>query len=533
MAGQFFTRLSLRTFMFALTGLVAFFWLIGFLYATLRVKEMQTLIGEVIRYDRPLIQAGEGTLTEFARVKSAFLMAFLTKDASYFEEIKRHLAKTREKMAVTAKLAREKGDQEVLQRLARLENLMQDLEDRLAQGREAILSSGIALSPELKNLLMTLNRSEKQVQNLATQMLAERYHNLDKVLARQNQLGRKIILQNAIIFVLSLILAGILVLWISGLLRTEVQKLVEVARKVSEKDLRTEIALPENSANEIHQVGWAMNQVIRNLRDFLARVREGIYHISSASEEFSAVVSQNVEHSRQAFDNVKALLDYTGNLKRQIEDIQVSLEQLTEAVNEISRNATETSQESDHANHQVQRASEVLQSLIAEIENISSSADLIQTIAEQTNLLALNATIEAARAGEAGKGFAVVANEVKELSKSSAESASAIRDRVTALVNRGREMDSNMQQLLESISRTRERTIGVASAVEEQTAVIAEVSQTLNSISGEMQTLDRISGELRQRTEEADRATEDMKQGAEELARTANLLQNEVNQYRI
>ena len=528
-----FTCLSVRGFMLLVAGVVALFWLCGFLYSTARLREMQGMIAEVRNYDRPILEAGEKTLTAFGKVKGAFLMAFLTRNPAELEAARKYLAETRAEIAKTEELARERNDGKILENARRLRELLATLEEELSSGRKAILNSEVNLSPELRDLLRTLNRSEARVYSLAQEMLKSRYHNLDLSLERQERLGRRMLVQNSVLFGVSVFIALSLILWISGLLRAEARDLLRVAESVGRKDLRVEVDLPEKSANEIHMVGRAVNQVVTNLREFLARIQEGIAHISSASEEFSAVVTQNVDHSQQAFENVKDLLSYTENLKNQISEIQLSLNQLTEAVNEISRNATETSQESDQALKEVQAATEVLRHLTQEIQNISSSADLIQNIAEQTNLLALNATIEAARAGEAGKGFAVVANEVKELSRSSADSAKEIRDRVQALISRGREMEENMQRVLESINRTRERTVGVASAVEEQTAVISEVAETLNRISERMATLDRITEELRRRTEEAESATEDMKQGAEDLARTATMLQKEAQEYRV
>ena len=527
------TGFSLRTLTMLLICIVLLFWITGLFYATARVKQIEKQVTEIKTYDRPILEAGEKTLTEFSKIKSTFLMAFLTKDPGYFEKLYDIFRETEKDIELTEELAKTRNDDSILEKTQKLRGLITKLEEKLSKGRSHILSSDIKLSEELTNLLNDLIESEYLAHKLAKAMLTERYKNLDTSIENQKLLAHSIIIRNIIIFAISLFIAILLTFWITNILRTEALQLLNISERVANKDLRIEVTKERKSNNEIHAIKRGINTIIQNIKTFIQKIQDGISHISSASEEFSTVVTQSVEHSQQAFQNVKDLLEYTDEVRKKINGIQQSLSQLTEAVNEISKNATETSQESDHAHGQVQSANEVLRLLSEEIQNISSSADLIQTIAEQTNLLALNATIEAARAGDAGKGFAVVANEVKELSQNSAKSAMEIRNRVQALITRGNEMEQNMQQLSNSISRTRERTMGVASAVEEQTAVISELAETLNNITKRMNALDRITDELRKRTEEAEQSTEDMRQGAEELAKTATFLQKEVNEYRV
>ena len=97
------------------------------------------------------------------------------------------------------------------------------------------------------------------------------------------------------------------------------------------------------------------------------------------------------------------------------------------------------------------------------MQKIDAFLAMINKIAQQTNLLALNATIEAARAGEHGRGFAVVANEVKELSRSSAQAAGDIGSQIEAMRKTTNEAVSRIENVNVSVKKISEGASNISS----------------------------------------------------------------------
>ena len=108
----------------------------------------------------------------------------------------------------------------------------------------------------------------------------------------------------------------------------------------------------------------------------------------------------------------------------------------------------------------VSGAKTATESLVDEMNHITSILDEINSIASQTNLLSLNASIEAARAGEHGRGFAVVASEIRNLSEESAGAAQNIgqileqlKGHITGVTREITESASAAQTSVEKVSQ--------------------------------------------------------------------------------
>lgn len=138
---------------------------------------------------------------------------------------------------------------------------------------------------------------------------------------------------------------------------------------------------------------------------------------------------------------------------------------------------------------------------------------LSEMAAGQGDLLALNAAVEAARAGEQGKGFAVVADEVRALAVRSGNASREISDLISDTVGRIREGDAMMQ-------KTMQRFQGLKDTID-------LVSKIMEAISASTQEQNQGITELSQAITQIDTATQHNAATVEELAGTAQVMNDE------
>ncbi len=151
--------------------------------------------------------------------------------------------------------------------------------------------------------------------------------------------------------------------------------------------------------------------------------------------------------------------------------------QTANSIDEISRNSISAGTALQQALQHAETSSSIVASLGEHTASVTELVGEITTISEQTNLLALNATIESARAGEAGKGFSVVANEVKQLANDTRMTSTKVIDRVRVIQSSSGETIDSTTQLLNLMKQCVESQDMIASAVEEQRAIVLELSR--------------------------------------------------------
>ncbi len=261
-----------------------------------------------------------------------------------------------------------------------------------------------------------------------------------------------------------------------------------------------------------------------NLNQSLTSLAQAIRVIGGNAQQVAAASSQTSSAVGQISDNAQ-------QQRSAISQVAMAVKLAADSVADVTRNtaiASEKSQRSMMAlKDGMQKMADMVQvvtSIAASSEKINGISSVIEKIAYKTNLLSLNAAIEAARAGEQGKGFSVVANEVGALASSSATSSQEITDLVRQAVKQAQEamvtvqeVSRDMQVIESDASMTNETLQRIASALEEQSGAIEEITANVQS-------LEQIAFSNAQ-------AAEEMTYTATELNKIADATRQEVGQF--
>ncbi|WP_218060145.1 methyl-accepting chemotaxis protein [Pseudomonas bananamidigenes] len=313
---------------------------------------------------------------------------------------------------------------------------------------------------------------------------------------------------------IAMVIAVVIIIALLGMLiRVLMQPLLTMGRAMhdiaeGEGDLTKRLTI--HGHDEFGALGLSFNR-------FVERIHTSIREVSSATGQVNEVALRVVAASNSSMFNSDQQASRTNS-------VAAAINQLGAAAQEIAQNAALASQHSSDARslavdgqQVVDKTIQAMQQLSAKISdscgnietlnsntvNIGQILEVITSISQQTNLLALNAAIEAARAGEAGRGFAVVADEVRNLAHRTQDSAQQVqsmieelqvgaRQAVGIMIESQRESESSVgiaNQAGERLGSVTQR-IGeidgmnqsVATATEEQTAVVESINVDINEI---------------------------------------------------
>ncbi|KZW98076.1 methyl-accepting chemotaxis protein [Aeromonas veronii] len=292
-------------------------------------------------------------------------------------------------------------------------------------------------------------------------------------------------------------------------LRETVGRVRDIAARVNAQDLSQHIEIV--GQDELAAISRDYNVTLETLRTLMLRVREnGVTVVESATEieartcRSQEVIADQQGETHQVATAIKELAatsqDMAGNALQAARMTQEAQNVVGQGEDVVDR----TIKAIDHINREVLRTADTIGQLEQQCSQIGGVISVIRGIAEQTNLLALNAAIEAARAGEQGRGFAVVADEVRSLAnrtqgatveiqqmieqlqsgaRASVTAMSAVSHEAQEGVGLAQEAKQAFGAITEKVDRMVDTNAIIASAIEQQGAVVNEIERNVVRIS--------------------------------------------------
>ncbi|MBJ6750150.1 methyl-accepting chemotaxis protein [Geomonas anaerohicana] len=303
--------------------------------------------------------------------------------------------------------------------------------------------------------------------------------------------------------------AFVAALWLDRCISGPLHVAVVTAGRIAQRDLTAEIEGDDSA--ETGRLMAAIGTMVQHLRDMVRRTGD----ISCGIAASSSLLQRSAEQMASGAEQVAC----------QAQTVATASEQMSATSNEIALNCHEAARNSKQASSaaetgaqvvaqtvevmnriadRVNATSRTVESLGERSDQIGAIVGTIEDIADQTNLLALNAAIEAARAGEQGRGFAVVADEVRALAERTTKATREIGEMIKAIqgetkgavlameegvreVQQGTEEAAKsgaaLQEILDQINAVSMQVNQIATAAEEQTATISEITGNITRIS--------------------------------------------------
>ncbi|MBW8191124.1 methyl-accepting chemotaxis protein [Neiella marina] len=266
-----------------------------------------------------------------------------------------------------------------------------------------------------------------------------------------------------------------------------------------------------------NQQAGEIGSLLKHMESMRLAVGDLLRAVANSTDEVSGAATALAHSNVSVQDNIQQQTEQTEQVAVAANEMAATAASIAsnsslthQSTEQAARQSSESERINDQANDYTRQlisslssTADALVELDQNTDTIASVLDVIKSIAEQTNLLALNAAIEAARAGEQGRGFAVVADEVRHLAQRTQESTSEIETMIEQFKHGSQQAVSSMKQsqdlgektieaseqaseLMVDVNRAiaalNDMNMQVASAAEQQSAVVEELNQNIDAV---------------------------------------------------
>ena len=240
----------------------------------------------------------------------------------------------------------------------------------------------------------------------------------------------------------------------------------------------------KETVGKIKNVAKLLNDVSRELNTATETTAGNAQKITQAVEEVTKGATEQAKNTEDINTRMFSMSQELDTIKGNTDDLQ----SISESMDLAKDNAMNTLEELQKVNNTMMKDVDATSAQVnvtnESVQKIKDAVEMIQNVAKQTNLLSLNASIEASKAGENGRGFSVVATEMRNLANQSAEYANEIKKIIADLGN-------NFALIIENV----ENTTNNMSVQNEKLSDTQEMFGVLEGdINGAVRSIESISG---------------------------------------
>lgn len=269
-----------------------------------------------------------------------------------------------------------------------------------------------------------------------------------------------------LIALFSLVLAGIIAIYISRKITEPLFKGIDFTQKMAKGDLTAQIDLDQKDE---------LGMLASNLQAMNNRIREIISYVASTAENLAAA-------SLELSSTSQLVSQGASTQAASAEEVSAAIEEMAANIQQNKENAKQTENIAIKAETDILHGSEKVLETVDAMHEIANKISIIGDIAFQTNILALNAAVEAARAGEHGRGFGVVASEVGKLADRSKLAASEIDQLTKSSVFNAEDAGKLMNEIVPDIQKTSQLIQDISAANLEQSTGADQINLAIQQL---------------------------------------------------
>jgi len=304
--------------------------------------------------------------------------------------------------------------------------------------------------------------------------------------------------------------AIVLAFLLAGTITRPINRFRDMVAGLTTGDADLSQRLPVHGADEIADLGRALNELLEGLGRMVFHIRGSSLALGSSAQEISLVSTRMLEGAQDQVHRIE-------NSTSQVNELSRTIQEISQRANDGARMATEGKASVESTDQGMERLRAAMddawmriRKLEENVKNIGKIAELINRITEENTVLALNASIEAARAGAAGQGFAVVAQEMQQQARRVERNSKEIIDNIGAVQRWTQESVDAMEVGRSEVDKggslvnvTLHRLAEIASVMEETAEAVKEQAVASDDIVQMMREVQRIANEALQASQQS------------------------------